>query len=379
MSKDNSVKVLVAVYHDTNSNGRCQQLLHCAERLGDGILVSYRPVDTWKLKSETKVVVTGSGKRKYGKFVLDSIKTIKNEKPDIIIIHDNYCAILIPYIYMLNPRPYIVYDSSELYIDKKFRNDKKAYLIQMMENRFLNKSDFIISANLERAKLMRQFFRLKKLPYVFENIRKIDDVPDIKECERKFGEYLSTSDFIVLYAGGVSENRMTYELIRAVKKLGKGYRLLLAGYKAEKENQLYEEAMRVTDDNNVFYLGYLKRSELRYLFGKIGASVSMFRQTTLNNINCASGKFYESLFEECPVLTGTNPPLKRICEQYGIGVSTDDLEGGIKMLKEGYETYRANVREYIKNLNIENNIDMLADKIRESYKAFCNLESRDKP
>jgi len=379
MSNNNSVKVLFAVYHDTNSNGRCQQMLHCAERLGNSILVSYRPVETWELKPETKVVVTGDGKRRYGKFILDSIKAIKKEKPDIIIIHDNYCAILIPYIYMLNPRPYIVYDSSELYIDKKFSNDKKAYLIQMAENRFLHKADFIISANAERAELMRRFFHLKKLPYVFENIRKIDDVPDMEECERKFGEYLSTGDFLILYAGGVSENRMTYELIRAAKRLGKGYRLLLAGYKEERENQLYEDAMCTTDDNNVFYLGFLKRSELRYLFGKIGVSVSMFRQTTLNNINCASGKFYESLFEGCPVLTGTNPPLKRICNQYGIGVSTEDFESGIKVLKENHETYRINVRKYIKNLNIEKSIDMLADKIRESYKAFYGLGGGDKP
>ena len=79
------------------------------------------------------------------------------------------------------------------------------------------------------------------------------------------------------------------------------------------------------------------------------------------------------------MLSGKNPPMIRICNKYGIGVSTEDFESGIKVLKENHETYRINVRKYIKNLNIEKSIDMLADKIRESYKAFYGLGSGDKP
>jgi len=365
----NRVRIVFCAYHDINSNGRCQEVLKAAEKIGQVTFVSYRTPSSFSVAESTDCIVSGDGKRSYIPFVRTCINQIKAISPDIVILHDNYCAAIVPHIRKIKSVPIIVYDSSELYIDKKpgGLSSTIAWLIQRCENKWISKANMVIAANLERAQIMKDYFKLQEMPYVFENVRYIVEEPNVDECDKKFGNIIKPDTFAVLYAGGISKNRMTYDLIRAVKSLGEGYTLLLAGQKDETESKLFEEAMHSTPIDNVYYFGYLKRSELRYLFQHVNISVSMFQQNTLNNINCASGKFFESIYEECPVLTSTNPPLKRLCEQYGFGLSTDDLKSGIVMMKDNYAYYKENAIAFKNTINPDDLVDKLSDEILKKY------------
>ena len=367
-----NIRIVFCAYHDINSNGRCQEVLKAAEKIGQVTLISYRAPVGFKIAETTDYTVTGDGRRSYIPFIQTCIKQIKKLLPDIVILHDNYCAVIVPYILKINPRPYIVYDSSELYIDKKpgALSETVAWLIQRKENKWIKKTDMVIAANLERAKIMKSYFGLAEIPYVFENVRYIVEEPNLDECEEKFKEGLKGDSFKVLYAGGISQNRMTYDLIRAIKSLGDEYTLILAGQKQESESQLYDEAMNSTTVDNVFYYGYLQRSELRYLFNNVHISVSMFQQNTLNNINCASGKFFESIYESCPVLTSTNPPLMRLCNQYGFGLSTDDLKTGIVSMRACYMDYKDHAVNFKSKVNPDNLVKKLSEEILSRYNRY---------
>ena len=365
------MKVVFCVYHDINTNGRSQHMLKCAQELGDAVLVSYSEPGP-DINGRFKFVQTGGGKRKYAQFIAKAISTIRREKPDIIILHDNYCACFLPYIGRINPKPFLIYDSSELYIDKKPTEFKEfvSSILQWFENSYLKTADFVIAANQERAKIMESFFSLDTLPYTYENIRRIEEQFDETYCRDKYDQYISKRLFTVLYAGGISHSRRTYELVEAIKTLGSNYQLLIAGKVSRSEKEAFDKYLEGNNITNVAYIGYISRGELKYLFQNVQVSVSMFAHDTLNNKNCASGKFYESLFEGVPMLTSTNPPLLRICAEHGVGVSTEDFMAGLIELRSNYSTYCNSVKKFINTIDLDMQHAQLVHTIRSAYSAY---------
>jgi len=129
-----------------------------------------------------------------------------------------------------------------------------------------------------------------------------------------------------------------------------------------KENGAEEKLQLLLEENNihnVHYLGFVKREELKYLMEKSVITISAFAMDTLNNINCASGKVYEGLFLGKPLLAGINPPLKHLCENHQIGVSTEDFYEGCKIILENYAYYMENVKKFVELLDYDHRLENL--------------------
>lgn len=352
-------------YHDIRTEARSQEILECAKRLGDTtVFVSYsEPFESVGVKS----ILTSKGKRRYFAFIRDAIKSIRHENPDIIVLHDNYTAAILRWVYKYRKDIRIIYDSSELYIDGKPKSFKElvARHMRYFEKKYLKHADFVIAANIERAMIMKDYFNLTKLPIVFDNIHRIDDEYDITECDSKYHYLFNDNVFYIVYAGGIHKERMTFEITHAVGTLGNKYRLIILGSANPKDKEEFDLMITKKEFSNIFYLGFIPRDEWRYILQRSHISVSAFDQDTVNNIYCASGKLYESLFEGKPILTSTNPPLKRICNDYRVGISTDNFLEGILELEKHYDEYCKNVEQYIATLNYEDRINALAEKIKE--------------
>jgi len=354
------MKVMFIVYHDIQTEARTQEILECTKKIGEAYFVSYStPIDT----SNVEVITTE--RRNYFLFILRAIESISRVKPEVIILHDNYCSILLPWIKRFYKNIVIVYDSSELYIDTTATTLKimAASFMKYFEKKYLKTADVVISANIERANIMQEYFCLTEVPIVFDNIHKIEDKFDEVACEKKYSSFFDKNSFCIVYGGGIARQRMTYELAEAVGTLGSKFRLIIAGSVTESERKKFSSMLGENDYNNIFYVGFVPRNEWRFLLNRADASVSAFSQDTVNNIYCASGKLYESLFEGTPIITTENPPLKRICEDYGVGISNNNFKESIIELEKNCEEYRVNVKQYVANINIKKRIDVLAEKI----------------
>jgi len=362
------MKVMFIVYHDIRTNARSQEILECAKRLGDDtIFVSYsKPFNDFGCKC----ILTGKGKRDYFTFIRDSIKAIKVENPNIVILHDNYTAAILRWLHKRRKNIYVIYDSSELYIDRKYKSLKMiiANHMKYFEKKYLRYANIVIAANIERANIMKEYFELNETPLVFDNMRRIHDNYDVLECNKKYGHLFSDDTFCIVYAGGIRKPRMTFELAEAVGNLGYDYRLVVVGPSNDAEKKQFYSLIKGRSFNNVFYLGFIPRNEWRYMLNRANISVSVFAQDTVNNINCASGKLYESLFEGTPILTSENPPLKLICNEFKVGVSNNCFEKGILELNHNFNFYCKNVQTYIKTLNTKERIYTLIKIINEKIK-----------
>lgn len=362
------MKVMFIAYHDIRTEARSQEILECAKQLGDEtVFVSYS--EPFKNR-EVRNILTSNGERKYFVFIREAIKAIKMENPDIVILHDNYTAAILRWIHKHRKDIYVIYDSSELYIDGKLKTFKGlvARHMRYFEKKYLKYADIVIAANIERAQIMKEYFKLNEIPIIFDNIHKIDDEYDISECNAKYGYLFNDDAFYIVYAGGISKRRMTFELVEAVGNLGDNFRLLILGRANTQDKEELDLMLNKNKFYNISYLGFVPRNEWRYILSKSHISVSAFAQDTVNNINCASGKLYESLFEGKPILTSTNPPLKRICNDYKVGVSNDNFLEGILELEKNYDNYCENVESYVNTLDYEGRISVLVEMLKEKIK-----------
>ncbi len=359
-------KIVYGVYHDVNKEARSYEMLLACQKVGSVDFVSYAvPSGTDGIKSH---IIDKSSPFALFSFIKEMKKVIKKVRPDIVVLHDNDCSILIPFVRKHVPNAKIFYDSSELYIPmpgkkkKLISDDGIAITIKQMltsfrksyEKKYLKNADVIFAANLERAEIMRDYFGLSELPLIFDNVHRIDDKYDAIECAKKFDSMFSENGFNILFAGGISEERKTFDYIDAVKKIGSDVNLVIVGTASPVAMERYKKA--VLNADNIYYAGFITRAELRYLMTKSQASVVIFDKDSYNTLHCASGKCFESLFEGVPILASENPPLARLCNDYGIGVSSDNYGEAINKLRDNYEDYRANVNKYIKDIDYDNRL-----------------------
>lgn len=377
-------KGIIAVYHDINCEARSMEMLQCMEMLCDQcIYVSYAEP---AYESNATRKKTKSGAFRYFYFLTGAVRCIRKENPDLILLHDNMCAPILKWLVEHDYHGEVVYDSSELYVaaDQKKREVKHAVTFQSkvktfllgykiklanrniaLEAAYIRNVDVVIAANVERAKYMEANYGLSDTPLVYDNIHRIDAPIEMEQCDQKFHGFFKEGCFHILYAGGIAAERRTFDLVTAVCKASESVpvKLLIAGRAEISEKERIDKYLAQNNIEIVSYLGYLTRGELKYLLQRSQVSVVTFTKDTFNNLYCASGKAYESLFEGVPLIASTNPPLERICKTYDLGVSSDDFVYAILELYAHYEKYRKNVASFIKSLNYEERVPKLAEKL----------------
>lgn len=360
-----NMKILFAVYDAFSHDQRAMETIECLSKLGEVTVVSYDKLDSIR---NVNYVISGHGKRKYLSFRRTLIRTYKKFRPEIVFLHDNYTAFFINWLRKKKQNVIIGYDSSELYYDKfeLNKNGLKGAFLNLEEKKYLKYADFVLAANVERAMIMKDVFQLEKCPKVWDNIHRIDDAIDIEKCEKKYDHLFEDNKNVVFYCGGIHKRRGTFDLIDAVNCLGDQYKLIIAGTVNKNELNEYEQKLKDNNRNNIKYVGFVSRAELKYLLHKSKISVSIFDLSCVNQLFCASGKVYEAIFENVPVLTSINPPFKRLCNDHQVGISTDNYSEGIKEIIDHYDYYVENTKKLVDQLDYDNRISKLTELIKSS-------------
>lgn len=307
-----------------------------------------------------------SSKKRYFRFIRFAKKQIKKFPGKYVYLHDDGCATLIKSCKQFNKT--VIFDESELYIgaEPKTIKGKIAHFLQFRQTKkYIRLCDVISAANEERAIIMKDYFGLSVRPIVFDNVHKILDDIDVAQCSEKFKSIPFAEKKIITYFGGIEKTRGTFDLIEAVNRIGEDYFLVIAGSKSIQSEEEYYKMLPKLRPDSVIYLGFISRSEIRFLLQHSFINVSIYDMSTFNHVFCASGKVFEGLFEGVPLLTSINPPFKRICDTYGVGVSTLDYIDGIREIEEKYEHYKENVRKFVDTYPYEDRTDIFVEEIKK--------------
>lgn len=342
------LKILLVSYGDLDYDGRLRSLLKVFEDIGE--LYSFtrgqHPV------SKNGITCNAS----YLKFIRKAVQYAKHlDRIDVLVL-DNRKATIPGLLIQKYASPYTILDCRELYLlhEVKHFAGKVGCLF---EKKMARKADTVICANSERAEIMMHEYGLKDLPLTYENLRSLEYTSEenAEKAEARLSKYMKDDERRILSSSGCSIQRTNDILVKNLKRVNTKCRLFLVGNSSKEDEKTIKELAANDALNEVTILGQLNQDELKYLISQCHIGIVNYGQYDTNNRLCASGKLYEFIYEGIPVVTTTNPPLKRICDSEGIGVADDDYYEGINTILSNYEEYKSNVLRYSRTHTIKDN------------------------
>lgn len=290
----------------------------------------------------------------------------KMEKIDVLVL-DNRKSVIPGLILRQIVRPRItIQDCRELYVRSEVSHfaGKVGCVIEKWG---IGCSDILICANQDRAGVMKEMFGLQQEPIVYENLRMLEySSQDAKNAAaEKFAGYIHEDELRILSSSGCSVSRTNDILVQNLDKVNGNCRLFLVGSNSEEDKNAIELIMKQKGLSNVEILGQLNQDELKYLLSVSHIGIVNYHQKDTNNKYCASGKVYEFLYEGLPVVTTTNPPLKRMCDGAKIGAADDAYFGAINHVAANYDEYQKNVRAYAVQHPVSENNKRLLESLKE--------------
>lgn len=358
------MKILFIVYHDLSTEARSKEFLDALKLISNDVTCLCRK---GPLNSNYCVIEEIGEGSHYIKFINKAKQLIKSINPEILVLHDEFTSVLIQYA-IKKCNPFIVYDSSELNVGRKLTGlkNKLAKLLYHIEARHLKNCNLVFSANQERAEIIKKAYEITRPIYVFDNIHRIEDSYNEEECLEKYGKYLQRNKKVLTYGGGISRSRYTFDIIRQFSN-NNNYIVLITGSASKDNLHEFNRIIRKNGVNNIFYLGFISRGELKFLFERSVASFVLFDSLSLNTKYCASGKMYESLFTLTPIICSDNPPLARACKDYGVGISDMNFLKSADYISRNIDIFKKNIVSYIKQIDYEGRLVRLSRIILNTY------------
>lgn len=353
---------LIISYGDINYDGRLIELDKLFKNFGSvkTICLSEREQsenDKYVMKYNAKRYLSGGNYIKFIIFCIRSFLKEKKQSRDPVIISDNfYVSPIVFLLKIIYPNTTIIQDCRELY----FKEDMPGFgkYLCFFEEKLMKKSNIILCANKYRSNIMKERFNLRKEPLVFDNFRNFEEFTyDNDFLDNKYKDYFK-GKWKYINTGGYSLLRRTEDLIRTFGELDNSFELYIVGGGTIEDKEYLEKIIKNLNIQNVFFIGKVTMNELKYLVNRSDIGVVTYGQYNLNNEYCSSGKLFEYIFEELPVITTENVPLKDYVDSHKIGISNNIFKESINDMTNHYELYKNNTINLKKKLGItESNID----------------------
>jgi hypothetical protein len=180
-------------------------------------------------------------------------------------------------------------------------------------------SDSIVHANSERV----EYTKKRLLDKCDSKYFVIENYPDKsfaemkeKPLEENFQKWLGESEYC-LFQGAALTYRKVIECIEAVYSVN-DLKLLIMGPCDEQTLTLIESRWPSFRDK-VFITGWIPQSSFFSYMDKAIASLVFYENIDTNHWLCAPNRFFNAILRGIPIICGSNPPMKRILEEDGLG------------------------------------------------------------
>ena len=334
------MNILLISFGDYDYDGRLRELYQVSKKLGTTFLIS-----RGNQKEDNNHFLINDSYLRFCKKAVDIGKKLSGI--DALFL-DNRKSI-IPGLKLKNffKTSKLILDCRELYLSK-YVHHLSGKIGCYFEKKAIKRADVIICANEERASFMQDYYKLKKRPLVFENYRflKYSSQANKEQSLKKFKRFDISDEIRIISTAGCDTSRLTDVLVKNLKLVNHNCRLFLVGGSSEKDKTTIEMICKENGIDNVEIVGRLKQDDLKALISICHIGIVSYHQKDINNKFCASGKIYEFACEELPVVTTTNPPLRRIVDSFLIGAHDDLFYNGIESVVSNYAFYKNKTIEY---------------------------------
>ena len=377
------MNILIALFGNIENDGRVLRSIKTLKKKYQVTNFSYCDKTNFKINN-VKLIKRKSPKNKKNFFELvlftyQLLKIVFRNKYDFIYLNDYFLTMPINLIYYLKPSK-IIYDAHELIISerlyKKTNSDKiisktdenikknKYELIDffyyLFEKISIKKVDLIITANKERALIMKNHYSLKKLPEVVKNIpyntiKKNLYTRDI--LEKKFKFLKNYNGKIFVYQGLISSKRKIQNIVIRLSEI-KNSKILIIGNGEKDYIEYLKNLFKKRSLSNIHFLGNIDLKSLYSILKISNLGIISYSNINLNNRFCAPNKLYEYAMLNLPMISTNQIIFKKTFKKYKIGFIYNEN----KKISKEYELL-------IQNINLKKEFKKFNDSNDQSFEA----------
>ncbi|MBF8808486.1 MAG: glycosyltransferase [Enterococcus lacertideformus] len=242
-------------------------------------------------------------------------------------------------------RKKLIYDSHEIQISRTGYN---IILYYFLEKYLLKYVDIYIHENDTRAHFVEKVYGIK--PKVIHNYPVGYDVKHISKVNLHELLAIDESEPILLYQGGIQQDRGLENLIQAVSLLDEGTLVLIGDGRLKQTLLTLTEQLNLTDRVKFLDKVYMDNLKCYTVSATIGLQV--LQNTCMNHYLASSNKLFEYIMAEVPVVACGFPEIAKVVEAWDVGeiVNSHDVQSirlGIEKLlnnNERHQTCKINCR-----------------------------------
>lgn len=266
----------------------------------------------------------------------------------------------------------LVYDSHELEYARNVQRSKiQTIIVKILERFLIKRSVFTIIPCDSAADELKQIYHLKNRPIVVRSTPEYHNIDEKKKnlIRTQYIDYFEEKiDFIVMYHGGIMENRGIEQIIDAVSMMPT-VGLVILGDPQRKEylEAIIERIHTNKLEDRVYYHKAVPHSELFNYVAAADVGMATIIPKTKSYYYCLPNKFFENIQSLTPIIINDLPEMKRIVTKYNIGIVTEGMNSvnimdAIKKMKNNksdYQIYKTNLQKAKEELCWESEKEIL--------------------
>ncbi|MCK9279420.1 MAG: glycosyltransferase [Melioribacteraceae bacterium] len=356
MNKKICIAFLGNAFHDSRITNLCDSLK------ADGFDVSVISFDWRTIKEDyyhkdIKIfkLDRSSSIRFYLNFGYRLYRELIKTDASVIFAEDIYTLPIVTLIAKINNIK-VVYNSRELYafIGGLSKRPFIQYIVKSIESTFINLVDLILTTGEMDSDFLEKFYGLPKTlvlrniplyqkPQFTINLNEMYDIP--------------TTYKILLYQGVLIGGRGISNVIKAISQIQNVYLLLLGD--GESKSKFEEIARENKVEDRVIFAGAISQKDLINYTASADIGIALIQNISVSYYHALPNKLFEYIMAGLPVLSCPLPQMKKIVEEYNVGIIADpdnevEVIDGIKKLIESDEViriYKANCNKAALELN----------------------------
>ena len=249
--------------------------------------------------------------------------------PDIISGHD-IPGLFIGYLatFMMKKKPKLVYDSHEFEIERSGKRGKFGkFVIKHLERFLIKRCAFSIMVNDSIAERVQEIHRLSEKPVVVRNIPPFWEI-DEKVCKEQRERFLQVMNqpedtFLLMYHGALMVNRGIESLIEQVKRNPHTAGVILGNGDESYVRSLQDLAKHSGVKERILFHSAVPQQELWKYVGAVDVGMVTVLNSCVSYYYMLPNKFFENIQSLTPIIGSAFPEVKRLIEQYQIGLTCD--------------------------------------------------------
>lgn len=264
-------------------------------------------------------------------------------RPAVVYAHDFYMAFPGRIAAALS-RAKLVYDAHELIITTRKNPQGIVYRLFCLLERFaVHSAVLIIAANRYRARLMKKYYGLNRLPVPIRNIPSPAQRQAHSDVEQRFSFLRSDGRKVIIYEGNVAFSRGVHHFVNAMSLLRDDCVMVLVG-QGTGLDAVRQSVARYGLGRDVILLDNVPHADLHTILGLCHIGIVTYSFSGLNNIYCSPNKLFEYAYAGLPVVSSGQRVLRQVVERYRIGECLSEKE----MAQP--ETVAATIRRVLQNI-----------------------------